>query len=212
VKVFDYAQRSAEWFAARRGIPTASRFDNIVTPARCDPSTSQAKLINALLAESLCPPEEEIAQYVSPDMEFGMKLEAEARCAYEFEHANKQPIKEVGFILADCGMFGGSPDALVGEEGGVEIKVPAPTTHIGYIRAGVLPQDYKVQIHGHLIVTGRKWWDFWSYARHLPSFRVRVERDDFTKKLETELHAFCARYNEARQKFGLPPLGATAQP
>lgn len=204
---FDTPQRSEQWFEARRGLPTCSRFDQILTAVQGKPSSAQEKLINELLAESLCPPEEGfLKSYVSPEMEQGMKLEAEARCAYEIEHAT-EPVREVGFILADCEMFGGSPDALVGENGGVELKCCNAATHIGYFRAGVLPSEYRCQLHGYLIVTGRAWWDFFSYARNLPPFRLRVKRDDFTDKLEAELFNFCQRYNEARKAFSLPIFG-----
>ncbi len=205
--ILDHPQRSAPWFAARRGIPTASRFNMILTPARGDPSTQQAKLIDELLAESLCPVEEALPEYVSAEMEMGMRLEAEGRCAFEFEFANGQPVRDVGFILSDCARFGGSPDSLVGEDGGLELKCPQPATHIGYLRAGALPADYKLQLHGYMIVTGRKWWSFMSYARHLPRFHLRIERDDFTEKLARELAAFAEKYNEARKAFDLPPLG-----
>lgn len=198
-------QRSDAWFAARRGIPTASRFDMVLTPKTGNPSASQAKLINELIAESVLPAEEGVILPITDEMEYGMKLEAEARCAYELEHTSGN-VKEVGFVLHDSGLFGGSPDAFVGDVGGVEIKCPAAKTHIGYVRDGELPDDYKCQVHGHLIITGRPWWDFWSYCRHFDPFLVRVERDEFTAKLEAELFAFCARYNEQRVRFGLPPI------
>lgn len=209
--VLNAPQRSAEWLAARRGIPTCSRFDQILTAVTGEPSKSQSKLIDELLAESICPVEEKLPEYVTPEMEYGMKLEAEARCAWEFEFAKGQPVQEVGFILSDCGKFGGSPDALVGGDGGLELKIPSPVTHIGYLRNGKLPNDYKVSVHGYMVVTRRKWWSFMSYARHLPRFHLRVERDDFTTKLEKELHAFCEKYNAARVAFGLKPLGKGAQ-
>lgn len=198
-------QGSPEWFAARRGIPTASRFDQIITPGRGERSSSQDKLINALIAESLLPADDDEG-YKSDAMKNGTAMEPEARAFYELAHATG-PVREVGFVLADCGMFGGSPDALVGEDGGVEIKAPSAAVHVGYVRGGVLPADYKCQVHAYLVVTKRPWWDFFSYHRGLPSFCLRVEADEFTAKLAAELHAFCARYNEARAKFNLPPIG-----
>lgn len=209
MKILTFPQGSEAWFAARRGLPTASRFDKIIQPVRGGPASAQDKLIDELVAESLLPPETDSRRYVSSDMESGMKLEAEARCAYEFGFANAK-VTEVGFVLATCGMFGGSPDALVGEEGGVEIKCPIATTHVGYVRAGVLPDAYKCQVHGHMVVTSRRWWDFFSYHRGLPPFHVRVVADEFTDKLAAELPRFCARLNEARKKFGLAPLGEAA--
>jgi hypothetical protein len=204
--VVDTAQRSESWFEARRGLPTCSRFSSILTAAQARPSAAQDTLINELIAESILPPEQGVIRPATADMEQGMKLEAEARCAYELEYAS-EPVREVGFVLHDSGLFGGSPDALVGESGGVEIKCPAPATHVGYFRAGVLPNEYKAQVHGYMIVTGRAWWDFFSYARNLPPLCLRIVRDEFTAKLAVELGNFCARYNEARAKFGLPPIG-----
>lgn len=208
MKAITVAQRSEEWFAARRGIPTCSRFDKILTPKTAKPAAAQSTLIAELIAESVCPPDEGMLkpQFTSADMEYGMKLEAEARCGYELEHATGN-VSEVGFILHDSGLFGGSPDALVGEDGGVEIKCPNAATHIGYVMANELPPEYKCQVHGYLVVSGRKWWDFWSYCRHFEPFLLRVERDDFTDKLEAELRAFAERYNEVRKRFKLNPIG-----
>lgn len=206
MKTFDHPQRSPEWFELRRGLPTCSVFDKIVTPSKGEPSSSQDKLINELIAESLCPSMDPGGGYQSADMEIGARTEAEARAFYEFAHA-QGPITTPGFCLADCGRFGGSPDALVGEDGGLEIKCPSATTQIAYIRAGTIPNDYRCQIHGYLVVTGRKWWDFLSYHPDLPKFRVRQKRDAFTEKLAAEISAFCDRYNTVRVAFGLAKLG-----
>jgi len=201
-------QRSDAWYALRRGLPTASRFDAILTPKTAEPSKAQDSLINELIAESIQPPEQGfIRHYISPEMEQGMKLEGEARCSFELEYAKGQPVKEVGFIMHDCGLFGGSPDALVGDDSGLELKVPNLSTHIGYVRAGALPPEYRCQVHGSMIVTGRNSWWFFSYARGALPFTILVKKDDFTKKLEDELYVFCSKYNEARKLFGLQPIG-----
>lgn len=201
-------QRSEQWFAARRGLPTCSRFDKILTAVKGAPSAAQDTLIDELIAESVCPPDAGLIkpQYSSDEMIAGMRLEAEARCAYELEFA-KWPVHEVGFVLHSSGMFGGSPDALVGDVGGVEIKCPNAATHVGYVRGGTLPNEYRAQLHGYMVVTGREWWDFFSYARSFEPFHLHVERDAFTAKLEAELLVFCRRYNEARAMFNLPPIG-----
>lgn len=203
-------QRSEAWFAARRGLPTCSRFDKIVTAVQGKRSAAQETLINELIAESICPPEEGlIRSVVTTEMEYGMRLEAEARCAFELEFA-QGAVTEVGFLLHSSGLFGGSPDALVGDASGVEIKCPNAATHIGYFRGGVLPNDYRCQLHGYMIVTGRPSWSFFSYARHFPPFHLRIESDEFTVNLEHELRMFCERYNKARAMFDLPPLGSVS--
>jgi hypothetical protein len=208
VKTHEFQQRSEAWFEARRGLPTCSRFDKILTAAKGQPSSAQDTLIDELLAESIVPPEQGVILPMTPEMEAGMKLEVEARCYYELEVA-KEPVTEVGFMVHESGLFGGSPDALVGDMGGVEIKCPKAATHIGYVREGVLPNDYKCQVHGYMAVSGRKYWDFMSYHRGIKPFILRVERDDFTEKLAAELLRFCEKYNQARIEFGLQPIGGT---
>ena len=205
--VLDHAQRSEAWYDARKGLPTCSRFDAILTPKEGKPSKGQDKLMNELIAESLLPPQEGfIRGPMTPEMEHGICLEAEARCAYELEFA-KEPVREVGFIIAEGGLYGGSPDALVGDNGGVEIKCPNLSTHIGYVRAGILPTEYKCQVHGYMVVTGRAWWDFFSYTRNVPPFLIRVHRDGFTESLANALADFCAEYNRVRSSFNLSPIG-----
>lgn len=210
MKTLDVPQRSQQWYDARRGMVTCSRFDSILTPKTEKPASAQWSLINELIAESILPPEQGVIRGMTAEMEQGVILEAEARCSYELEYASA-PVKEVGFVIHSSGLFGGSPDALVGETSGVEIKCPAGPTHIGYIREGVLPSEYRCQVHGYLIVTGRKQWDFFSYCRNLPPFKLTVSRDSFTDKLEAELFNFVQRYDAERVKFGLPALAKINQ-
>jgi hypothetical protein len=202
-------QRSEAWYESRRGLPTCSRFSSILTAVKETPSSGQNTLINELIAESIQPPAEGIIdrRVMTQEMEYGMRLEAEARCSFELEHAGGAVVSEVGFVLHDSGLFGGSPDALVGGESGVEIKCPNLATHIGYVRAGVLPSEYKCQVHGYMIVTGRNEWNFYSYARGVAPFHLIVSRDAFTGKLESALYDFCKRYNAVRSLFNLPEIG-----
>lgn len=206
MKTLDVEQRSEQWYAARRGMPTCSRFDMILTPVEGKPAKAQNTLINQLLSESILPPEQGVIKHTSEEMYEGMRLEGEARCAFDLEYA-KEPVKEVGFIIHESGLFGGSPDALVGDDSGVEIKVPSGPVAISYIRGGVLPPEYRCQLHGYMIVTGRKSWSFFSYSRSLPAFHLLVKWDEFTDRLQMELFNFAEKYNAARVQFGLPKLG-----
>jgi YqaJ-like recombinase protein len=203
----DVQQRSPAWYERRRGLPTGSRFHMILTAVQEKPASAQETLINELIAESILPPTEGLVPgHITEEMRQGMILEGEARCAYELEYADA-PVSEVGFVLHDSGLFGGSPDALVGDNGGVEIKCPSAVVHIGYFRAGKLPSEYRCQVHGYMIVTGRTQWDFFSYCRNLEPLHLRIKRDEFTDKLEAELYRFCEKYNKEREKFGLKPIG-----
>lgn len=207
MKTYDIGQRTEEWFACRQGLPTASNFSSILSPVKATPSAAQKTLIAELVAEALLPGAPDGLIPSGPmtyDMIHGMQMEDEARKAYAFETGLDARL--VGFCEHDSGRFGCSPDAIVGEDGGTEIKCPALKTHIGWLLDGGLPDEHKLQVHGSLIVTGRAWWDFWSYSRMAPPLRVRVVPDEFTAKLAHELNRFCDKLDAARARFGLPPL------
>jgi len=166
-------QGSPEWLAARLGIPSASMFAKIVTTKGAW-STSADTYINQLVAERLTGEREEVFQ--SHHMIRGTELEPDARDLYSL--MTDSEVTEVGFCLHDTLAAGCSPDGLIGEDGGLEIKCPAPSTHVEYLRGGVLPSKYKQQVMGCLWITGREWWDFMSYHPTMKPLIVRVERDE----------------------------------
>lgn len=166
-------QGSPEWLAARLGIPSASMFAKLVTTKGIWSASADA-YINQLVAERLTGEREEVFQ--SYHMLRGTELEADARDLYSL--ISDAEVTEVGFCLHDTLSAGCSPDGLIGEDGGLEIKCPAPSTHVEYLRGGVLPSKYKQQVMGCLWITGREWWDFVSYHPTMKPLIVRVERDE----------------------------------
>lgn len=173
MRIISTEQGTPEWFAARLGVPSASMFSKLVT-TKGTWSTQADSYINQLVAEQLTGEREEI--YQSHHMIRGVELEPEARDLYCL--MNDVEVQEVGFCLHDTLNAGCSPDGLVGEDGGLEIKCPAPATHVEYLRGGVLPSRYKQQVMGCLWVTQREWWDFVSYHPTMKPLIVRVERDE----------------------------------
>ena len=123
----------------------------------------------------------------------GTRLEPDAIAAYERKTGHK--VTQVGLCVHDSGHFGASPDGLIGSMEnlawlhGLEIKCPEGKTHLKYLRAGVVPNDYVAQVQCSLAVTGLEFWDFWSYHPNLPPLMVRTYRDDFTQRLEAGLIA-----------------------
>ena len=98
--------------------------------------------------------------------------------------------------------FSCSPDGLVGEDGGLEIKCPLIHTHVEYLLDGKLPTKYVQQVQGSMLISGRKWWDFMSYYPGLKPLVVRVERDEkFIAKLKDELNKFCFELKAIVQKL-----------
>jgi hypothetical protein len=194
MKIHDCRQGSPEWWSFRAGVPTASNFEKIVTPKKMTLSAQGAGYIRELIEERIVGAEW-IDRPTTRPMQHGIDLEPEARAFYEV--MTDADVDRVGFITTDDGRFGCSPDALVGEDGGLELKCPQVRTHIGYLLEGGLPAEYRLQVHGSLWVTGRSWWDFVSYSMGLPPLVVRVERDQTTKTLGALLEKWWPSYQEA---------------
>lgn len=183
--ILNHEQGSDEWFASRLGRPSASMFSKLITSAG-KPSASADKYINELIAERLNGVR--VPVYVNEHMERGTRLEPEAREHYEF--ITEQKVTEYGFILDDSEEFGCSPDGLVGEEGGLEIKCPADSTMIGYHRNNKsFVTAYWQQVMGCMMITGAKWWDLMAYSDKKPHhLLIRVERDEeYIEKLAAEI-------------------------
>ncbi len=175
MKTHDCKQGSEEWLRLRLGIPTASEFDNLVTPewkVRTG-QTPETYMLKKVAEKAMGAP---LLSYASGAMEQGVILESEAVAWYEFAHG--ATIERPGFCTTDDGRIGCSPDGLLGADGGIEIKCPEPHTHLKYLLAGAVPKEYMAQVQGSIYVTGRAWWDFVSYSRHFPPLVVRVPRDE----------------------------------
>ena len=166
-------QGSQEWLLSRLGKVSASSVSKLIG-AQGKPSTQAQGYINQLIAETITGELPE--QYTNSAMERGNELEPDARRLYEF--LTDSEVVEVGFCLHDTIAAGFSPDGLVGDDGGLEIKCPAPHTHVEYIRSGKVPTKYIPQIQMALWISDRKWWDFMSYHPKIEPLIVRVERDD----------------------------------
>lgn len=197
MRCIDCEQGSDEWISARLGIPSASMYGKIIT-TQGKWSTQADTYINQLVAEKLT--REQTPFYQNEHMARGTALENDARKMYEF--IKDIEVREVGFCLHDTLEAGASPDGLIGEDGGLEIKCPAPATHVEYLRGGKLPSKYKQQVMGCLWITGREWWDFMSYHPSMKPLIVRVERDeDYIAELEACVSKAVELIEENVEKF-----------
>lgn len=191
MKVINAEQRSPEWFAARCGIATASNFAKVLSTIKSGESAERRNYRIKLALERITGTVEE--SYQNEAMRIGIEREPQARIAYEAGTGNMAD--EVGFCLHDELECGASPDGLIDEDGGLEIKCPTPGKHFEYLRANGEPLEYTAQIQGCMWVTGRKWWDFVSYCPDFPdnaSLIVRrVHRDDeYISNLANKVAAF----------------------
>lgn len=195
MKVHFVEQGTPAWLALRLGIPTASEFDRIVTPT--GKLSAQARAYaHRLTAERLLNRPMDGLDHLEW-VARGKELEPEAARMYEFQKEAKTV--KVGFVTTDDGQTGASPDRLAGDAGLLEIKCPAPHTHIGYLLDG-MPADakYKPQVQGQLLVAEREWTDFMSYSPEMPPAIIRTVRDEpFIRTLRQALDEF----NDMREEM-----------
>ena len=206
----DITQGSEQWHNLRRGRPTASRFSDIITAAKGDLSKSAKSYIAELISDCFIDPAL-FARMPTMWEERGVEMEPMARAA--FTELTGQKLDVVGFITRDDKVVGCSPDSLIVDESGVpisglELKCPMPKTHVGYVIDGILPDDYKQQVHGSMAVTGLNSWHFFSFYPGLQPFHIVVERDDYTRKVSAALDQFIIDYQAAREK-AIPNLRIT---
>lgn len=199
-KFIDCEQGGAEWFAARCGRITGSRLMDVMAYLKSGaPAQKRQDYILEIAAERLTGLTKD--RYKSPAMQWGTDHESEARCAYEM--AADDLVVPVGFAVhPELDFTGASPDGIIGEQGILEIKCPETTTHLQYIRDGVVPEEYRAQMTWEMVCCEREWGDFVSYDprmldEDLRLFVVRYPLDcALARKIEAEVWKFNQEVNE----------------
>jgi hypothetical protein len=169
-------QGSPEWLQARVGIPTASRFAELISRYKSaakkneetlDRKNYRMELICEILTGQPYP------RYVSQEMQWGRDQEPFARAAYELQY--DVLVETCGFIMHPyVPRFGASPDGLVGKDGLIQIKCPTTKTHLEWMMArtcdgkGVIPEEHRAQMLAEMACTGRQWCDLVSFDPRLP--------------------------------------------
>lgn len=202
----EYPQGSVDWMLARSGIPTASEFDQLVTPLG---EPRKGEMPKSYLAAKLAEWWQggPLLGFNQFDVEQGQILENEAKPWYELQTG--QDIQAVGFVTTDDGKVGCSPDGLL-DNGGIEIKCPRAETHVAYLLEGTLPKAYIAQVQGSLWITGFQSWRFLCYRRRFPNLLLTVERDEkFQAALTDALGQFLERFEAGKKRLcdinGGPP-------
>jgi predicted phage-related endonuclease len=205
MKKHDCQQGSLQWLELRAGIVTASEADSLVSPKfKIRTGETPRTLLATKLAEKWCGPLPSFGAWAT---EQGHLLEDLAIPAYELETGHT--VERVGFITADSGRIGCSPDGLL-TDCGLEIKSLQPVHHIKCLLDGGIPDDYIAQIHFSMLVTGFKRWKLFLYSRRLPHMMITIERDDeiqetLNKALDAFLTDFDIAWERLCDKNGGPP-------
>ncbi len=175
-EIVDCVQGEDAWFAAKLGIPSASRFADVMAGGE---GKTRTRYLRELAGEILTGRPAET--FKSLAMARGNEMEAEAREHYT--RTRFADLTRVGFVknagLMKYAIVGASPDALIGSEGGLEIKTMIPALMIELFEKGsTMPPEHIDQIQGSMWVCERSWWDLKIYYPGMPDFTVRIERDE----------------------------------
>jgi hypothetical protein len=174
--IHDLEQGTTEWLSVRLGKFTASTATPVGANGKGLETLAKDKAIELLAGLP--------DVYTNARMDWGNEQEPNARKAYEIE--TMSIVQEVGFVEMDENV-GCSPDGLVGDNGGIEIKCRSNKAYFDFLMSKKVPASAMNQIQFTLWVTGRKWWD---YVEYNPNFKksiciVRVEpNDEYFKKLQ----------------------------
>ena len=188
-------QGSGAWLYERCGFVTASRFKDVLDFTKTGkPGAKRTAYLWEVVIERLTGQPSD--HYASAAMQWGTDQEPHSRMA--FEAMSGQIVEEVGFIKhPTLPMVGGSPDGLIGDDGGFESKSPFNSAvHLATVLDG-MPEDHMAQVQGLMWITGLKWWYFVSYDPRMPEplrmYVQRIERDaEYIAKLEAAVIAFSA--------------------
>ncbi len=196
-------QGSPEWFAARCGKATASRFSDVLAKLKSGGESASRKNYRArLVVERLTG--KPLETFSNAAMQQGVEREPLARLAYEAETGHV--VEEVGFFDHPSMLAGASPDGLINADGMLEIKSPQLATHLEYLALDAEPPEYTAQIQGQMWICGRAYCDFVSFnpdfPAHLQLIVRRIQRDDaYIAKLAAEVAQFLDEVETETQRW-----------
>lgn len=199
--IHNFLQHSPEWYKIREAKITSTRLNSVIAP-----KGDRDKMINRLIAEEISGMSDE-SDYVSDDMQRGIDMEPLAR--KDYTKTTGREIMEVGFLQSErWPLLGVSADGLVGSDGAVEIKCPDTHTHVGYLRGGIVPKEYKSQTLSYFLVhEDLEWIDFISYDPRFtvyPLFIKRTLRAEWAEEISIAskvLDKFFQDYEEAKESL-----------
>ena len=132
MKIHKINQGTPEWHDLRKGRMTASHAQEIANAGK-GLNTYMLTLIARYYSNA------EPDHYTNEHIERGNELEPEARGMYELELDCS--VNEVGFVEIDQ-YVGCSPDGLIGEDGGIEIKCHDDKKHFELVIGGSVDSKY----------------------------------------------------------------------
>ena len=186
-------QNSEEWHRVRLGLPTASTFSQLLAKGE---GKSRRALMRRLAGEIITGEPGET--FRSSSMDRGHEMESEARAFYSLMADNEPRL--VGFVRNE--IAGCSPDALIGEDGVLEIKTAKPEVLIEIMERDTFPPEHVAQTQGALWVTQRDWIDLIVFWPKFPPFIKRAKRDPaYIMTLKSEVARFTDELHELVERI-----------
>jgi putative phage-type endonuclease len=172
-------QGSEEWKLLRSGKVTASRAADVMDFKKNGSETEERAKYRAQIVSEMLTGIPADYSLETADMRWGREQEPFARMAYRDKYG--VPVHQVTFIHhPTIEEAGASPDGLIipmglkDPVGLIEVKCPRTTTHMRYIFADVVPDDYKWQMAMQFCCCPTvEWIDFVSFDPRLPP-RMRM--------------------------------------
>lgn len=159
----DVDQNTDEWLELRKNKVTSSTISKVMANYGKAFGEPAKKLAVEIAIHQLTGKIQQ-ESYSNGHMERGHEQEPIAKKKYEELYFCD--VTNGGFF--DNGSTGDSPDGLVGNNGGIEIKCVTPYVHYERYRKDKYDMSYHWQLMFHLRESGRDWFDFVSYCSEFP--------------------------------------------
>lgn len=194
-------QNSPEWFEMRLGSIGGSSVPAILAKGKGKAESKMRRSLRySLAAEILTGVRDET--YTNKYMERGHLFEPKARELYEF--INDVEVEQVAMIKSSLPRVHVSPDGLIGEGGGIEIKTLMPHIFVELLDTGIIDGYHIKQCQHFLSVSGRRWIDYMAYCPEMPNpvWIKRLSRDEeMINLIETEIMRFLRELDELLKRI-----------
>lgn len=194
MKIYNFEQRTEDWYNIRKGKMSASNAETIIANGK-----GLETYIYNLMAEYYSSAEKE--NYINADMQRGIDLEPEARL--EFEFYTDLDVQEVGFVEYND-FIGVSPDGLIGNDGLIEIKCPNDSIYFKLLLSNNIKPEYIAQMQMQMYVTDRQYCYFVSYNPNFEKslYIKKINRDEeMIDKLKKGLERGTQLIKEIKENF-----------
>ncbi len=197
-------QKSWAWFTARAGKVTGSELGNLITD-KGNIRGWNTEMPNSYLHRKLAEKwRGQALQSFQGNRQTDQGIMFEDRARKHFASFLECDIETVGGLESDDGQLWCSPDGIISETIGLEIKCPNVDTHVGWLLDGPqVPEEHVLQVQFALFLTGWQQWQFLSWVPDMPHLAVTVERaseitsiirsalDDYQIRFENGWHKLC---------------------